>query len=112
MKTHLIKERTIQDYMKLHASSKPSFVAWIQLVKNANWNNLNDIKKTFSSASLLGNGTNRVIFDIAGNNHRMICDVYFSTEVETCTLFVKWIGTHAQYDLLCAKNQQYTIDIY
>jgi mRNA interferase HigB len=34
----------------------------------ADWNEPGDISETFRSADLLGNGSNRVVFDIAGNN--------------------------------------------
>jgi mRNA interferase HigB len=63
---------------------------------------------TFPTADLLGNGSNRVVFDIGGNNYRMICSYYFSSS--TVHLFVKWIGTHSDYDKLCKERKQYTID--
>ena len=65
---------------------------------------------TFGSADLLGNGSNRVVFDIGGNNYRMICKYQFlESEVR---LYIKWIGTHAQYTKLCNNNNQYNINIY
>ena len=54
--------------------------------------------ETFPSADLLGDGTEKVIFDIGGNNYRIICKYWFSRD--DVHLYVKWIGTHAEYDKL------------
>lgn len=79
---------------------------------NADWDKPNDIKYTFASADLLGKGSSRAIFNIGGNKHRIICSYYFNEEIDTAIFFVKWIGTHAEYDKLCAENMQYTINIF
>ena len=69
-----------------------------------------DILDTFCSVDLLGKGYNRVVFDIGGNNYRMIGQYAFGeTEVH---LFVCWIGTHAEYDKLCKDNKQYSVNVY
>ncbi len=40
----------------------------------------------------------------------MICKYAFGEK--QVHLFVLWIGTHAEYDKLCKKGEQYTINIY
>jgi mRNA interferase HigB len=79
-------------------------------MKNADWEKPPDMQATFRRADLLGKSSNRVVFDIAGNNYRMICKYAFGDK--QVHLFVCWIGTHAQYDELCDKNEQYTVSIY
>ena len=69
-----------------------------------------DIHKTFNSADLLGNGSDRVVFDIAGNNYRLICKYWFGHS--KVHLYIKWIGTHADYTELCNRNNQYSVDHY
>ena len=76
----------------------------------ADWTEPGDITKTFGSADLLGNGSDRVVFDIAGNNYRMICKYHFA--VTRVHLYIKWIGTHAEYTKLCDANKQYTVNSY
>lgn len=110
MKVHLIKLQTIEAYAIRNASSKASFNDWINKVRYADWNIPSDIAATFGSADLLGNGSNRVVFDIGGNNFRMICEYHFGTR--QVHLYINWIGTHAEYDKLCNDNKQYTIDKY
>jgi mRNA interferase HigB len=107
MKVHLIKEKTIRDYVDANKNSKVSFIEWITKIKLADWHTPEDILETFATADFLGNGSFRIIFDIAGNSYRMICKYYFG-EIKI-RLYVCWIGTHAEYDKLCKKNKQYTI---
>ena len=110
MKIHLIKEKTIRNYVLDNVGSKIPFEEWLFKLKNANWNKPGDIKNTFGSADLLGKSSSRVVFDIGGNNYRMICMYAFGeTEVH---LFVCWLGTHADYDKLCDDNKQYSINVY
>lgn len=110
MRVHLIKKQTVIDYALGHSNSIAAFNYWLETVKFADWNSPGEIKSTFGSVDVLGNDSNRVIFDIGGGNYRMICKYMFGkTKIH---LFVSWIGTHAEYDKLCAKNEQYTISIY
>jgi mRNA interferase HigB len=107
LKVHLIKEKTIRDYIAVNSNSKVSFVEWLTKVKFADWETPENILDTFSTADFLGKSSCRVIFDIAGNNYRMICKYYFGET--NIRLYVCWIGTHAEYDKLCKQNKQYTI---
>ncbi|HEY4061217.1 MAG TPA: type II toxin-antitoxin system HigB family toxin [Puia sp.] len=110
MKVHLIKRETIEAYMVSQARSRPSFEDWLEKIKRADWINPDDIKKTFNSADPLGNGSDRIVFDIAGNNYRMIAKYWFGSS--KIHLYIKWIGTHAEYTALCKKNQHYSVDKY
>ena len=110
MKVHLIKKQSIEKFVLKNANSKSSFGYWLTLCKMADWEDPNDIKATFGSADLLGNGSNRVVFDIGGNNYRMICKYHFGAK--EAHLYILWIGTHAEYTELCKKGEQYTVNIY
>ena len=110
MRIHLIKKQTIEDYCLSHARSKVSFGHWLEILKGVDWSRPGDIKKTFASSDLLGKSSDRVVFDIGGNNYRMICKYAFGKKL--VHLFVCWIGAHAEYDKLCDKNEQYTVNNY
>ena len=110
MRVHLIRKETIEDYARSNAQSKTPFSIWLTAIKFADWNNPEDIKETFAVADIVGEGTNRVIFNIGGNNYRMICKYAFGEK--QVHLFVLWIGTHAEYDKLCKKGEQYTINMF
>lgn len=110
MKVHLIKKQTIEDYVAGHAASKSSFAYWLSSLKYAEWDVPDDIQSTFGSADLLLNGSNRVVFNIGGNNYRIICKYSFGEK--QVHLFICWIGTHADYTKICKAGSQYTINIY
>lgn len=110
MKVHLIRKDTIEGFVKQNAQSKLSFTEWLAKIKYANWAKASDIKNTFPSADILGNGSSRVVFDIGGNNYRMICKYAFGeSEVH---VFICWIGTHAAYNKLCGAGEQFTVSNY
>jgi len=110
MRVHLIKKQSVEDYILKSAINKPSFEIWFSLLKRADWNLPSDMIMTFNSADILGKGSDRVVFNIGGNNIRLICKYHFgNTKVH---LFVKWVGSHAQYTKLCNEKKQYDISLY
>ena len=110
MKVHLIKGKTIREYVAKNSTARASFEDWLSKVKLADRDKPDDIKRTFPATDFLGNGSYRVIFDIAGNQYRMICKYSFGDV--SMRLYVCWIGSHGKYDRLCRKNEQFTIFNY
>ena len=110
MKVHLIKIQSLLNYTKNNSQSKSPLNNWISVLKYASWQKPSDILNTYNTADILGNNTNRVVFNIGGNNYRLICKYMFGAK--KVHLFVKWIGTHAEYTKLCDKNEQYSTDLY
>ncbi|MFN5334282.1 MAG: type II toxin-antitoxin system HigB family toxin [Bacteroidota bacterium] len=110
MKINLIKRKTLEDFAQQHARSRNALSIFLTIIKMADWSTTEDISESFGSADLLGNGSNRVVFDIAGNHYRMICAYHFGSEM--IHLYIKWMGTHAEYSKLCNQNKQFTINKY
>ena len=110
MRVHLIRKETIEEFALQNAQSRTSVKEWLTKVKYADWVIPADIQACFRSADLLGKGSNRVVFNIAGNNYRLLCKYAFGES--RIHLFVCWLGTHAAYDELCKNNEQYSISIY
>jgi mRNA interferase HigB len=110
MKVRLIKKSTIQNYIYRNKAGYISFNGWMDKLKLADWRLPSDIRNHFKGSDLLGRGSNRVIFDIGGNDYRMICKYQFCrNEVR---LYVCWIGTHDDYDKLCSFNMQFHVNYY
>jgi len=107
VKIHLIKERTVYDYIESKPESMAGFTNWLRVLNVSRWDEPNDILRSFVHADILGKGSNRVIFNIGGNKFRCICSYSFGDNF--VHLFINWMGTHADYDKLCDKNLQYTI---
>jgi len=110
MRIHLIKKNTIESFAFKHPDAATGLNTWISRLQKADWNIPGNISETFNSADLLGNSSDRVVFNIAGNNFRMICKYEFG--IHRVHLYVKWIGNHRDYSRLCEENKQYSINIY
>jgi len=57
-----------------------------------------DIKAKYRSASILKN--RRVVFNIKGNDYRLVVAVAYRFGA----VYIKFIGTHAQYDAIDAET--------
>ena len=110
MKVHLIKKETIEEYAIKNARSRPTLEDWLEKLKHADWIIPSDMQKTFGAEDLLGNNSKRIVFNIGGNNYRMICKYAFGDK--QVHLFICWMGTHAEYTKLCNNNKQFIISIY
>lgn len=77
---------------------------WQQIVSKAFWRNPNELKQTYALASILQNG--RVVFNIKGNSYRLITDVNY----ENNAVYIKWFGTHVDYDRIDAQTVEYHAD--
>lgn len=76
--------------------------SWHDEVANAQWKSPHDVKAHFGNASTLGN--NRVVFNIGGNKYRLIVEIQYRVGI----VWVKFIGTHSQYDEIDAE----TVNVY
>lgn len=110
MRVQLISKRILEKYSAKHNQSKAPLQNWLEKIKSADWQHPGDIIFTFNNANVLGKRSNRVVFNIGGNKYRIICAYHFgNTKVR---LFIKWIGTHAEYSKLCISGKQYKIESY
>ena len=80
------------------SNSETSLRAWYHEVKRAEWNNSNEIKNQFQSASVIGNG--RIVFNIRGNSIRLLVAFDFERQIA----FVRFIGSHKEYDKIDVKE--------
>ncbi|MBA3683793.1 MAG: type II toxin-antitoxin system HigB family toxin [Planctomycetes bacterium] len=71
---------------------------WYRLASRATWRNPNQVKATLGNASVINR--ERVVFNIAGNKHRLVVAVDYQRQA----LFIKFIGTHAEYDRIDAAT--------
>lgn len=73
--------------------SEQPLKAWHAVVAAASWRHFADVRAQFGSASAVGE---RVIFNIAGNKYRVVTYINY----EFHTLYVRFVGTHGEYDRL------------
>ncbi len=91
------RKKLIEHYEK-HSTSKIALEDWYQKVSKAKWINLNQLKNDFLSADYIGN--NRVVFNIKGNDYRLVAIIIYISQ----KVYVRWIGTHAEYDKINAEE--------
>lgn len=91
---------TLRDFWEKpeYEDSKGALDAWYREAKQSEWASPVDIKAQYRNASILKGG--RVVFNIAGNKYRLIVSINFITQV----VFIKFIGTHNQYDRINAET--------
>jgi mRNA interferase HigB len=65
---------------------------------HAQWRTPQDIKARYASASCVS--ANRVVFNMKGNDYRLVVAVAYRFSA----LYVKFVGTHAQYDAIDAAT--------
>ena len=90
----IISKKTLKDFYEQskYLDSKSSLEAWHKEVLKLDWENPNEIKDMYRSASIIGN--EKVVFNIAGNKYRLIVTINYYAKI----VFIKFIGTHKQYD--------------
>ena len=94
----VIAKSTLREFWKKHADSEQQLKSWFRETEKTSWETINDLKKDYPKASILKD--NRIVFDIKGNNYRLI--VKFNFEYQIC--WIRFIGTHAEYDKIDANN--------
>ncbi len=99
----IVKERTLTEYCKLnrYKQAEESIKAWIFEVRFSTWNNANELKLKYGNASIIN--SKRVVFNIKGNDYRLIVDIEYKLKV----VFIVWFGTHKEYDRIDAKTVNY-----
>ena len=70
-------------------------------VKFSTWKNTNEPKAKYSNAGIIS--SKRVVFNIKGNDYRLIVDVEYKLKI----VFIVWFGTHKEYDKIDAKKVNY-----
>lgn len=91
---NIISQRTLREHWERsgRGDSEQALKAWYQEVLKANWENPNDVKAKYLSASIVAN--NRVVFNICGNKYRLVAKINYVNQ----WVFIRFIGTHKEYD--------------
>jgi mRNA interferase HigB len=86
----------LREFWEKHPQSEMPLRSWYADACHADWRTPADIKATHRNASFVG--SNRVIFNIKGNDYRLIVAVHYNRGM----LYIRFVGTHAEYDAINA----------
>ncbi|MCF2488529.1 type II toxin-antitoxin system HigB family toxin [Dyadobacter sp. CY347] len=88
----IIKQRTLHNYCVKYPGAKTAIAEWADKTELADWANFMDVKSVFNSVDYVGD--NRFVFNIKGNQYRMVAMIFFSVR----TVYIRWFGSHSEYD--------------
>ncbi|WP_338409571.1 type II toxin-antitoxin system HigB family toxin [uncultured Flavobacterium sp.] len=88
----IITYKRIQEFSEKHSDSKIPLNVWYYTTNAKSWKKLSDIKQDFNSVDYVGN--NRYVFNIKGNDYRLIAIISFNAQ----KVYIRFIGTHAAYN--------------
>ncbi|MEZ4768709.1 MAG: type II toxin-antitoxin system HigB family toxin [Caldilineales bacterium] len=94
----VIAIRTLRQFWEKHQPAQEAIKAWYAEARKAEWRTPQDIRERYPSADILPG--NRVVFNIKGNHYRLIVRIHYNTGI----VFVRFIGTHAEYERVDAET--------
>ena len=87
----VISRRALQEFAAAHADAEGPLDAWYRVAKGADWDSIQDVRKTFPHADFVAPYT---VFNIKGNTYRLVVLIRYPYR----TIFIKHVLTHAEYD--------------
>ncbi len=80
---------------------KSALDSWFQEVRRAAWKNSSEVKASYAHASIVG--ADRIVFNLKGNAYRLVAAIDYRRGI----VFIKWLGTHKEYDAIDVRAVQY-----
>jgi mRNA interferase HigB len=103
----IIARKTLKQFverLKSHKDQravKSALDSWFHEAQQADWKGPADVVKSYANASIVG--SDRVVFNIKGNDYRLVVAINYHLQIT----FIKWIGSHADYDEIDVKTVPY-----
>lgn len=83
---------TLRDFWDKHPDAEQPLKEWYVKTCRANWKSLTDMRNDFNSVDYIGN--QRYVFNIKGNNYRLVVAVKFTPGL----VYIRFVGSHDEYD--------------
>lgn len=87
----IINESELHSFALKHPKARSPLNNWLVVTCAATWKTFIELKNTFGSADYV---QNLVIFDIGGNNYRLIASIDFAKQ----RIYILDVLTHDQYN--------------
>ncbi len=94
----VISKKTLREFWIVNPETEEQLKSWYKEASNAKWITPNEIKQQYGSASILKES--RVVFNVCGNKYRLIVEINYERQ----WLFIRFIGTHKEYDKVDANT--------
>jgi mRNA interferase HigB len=97
-RVRVIAKSTLRSFWTKHSDCEEQLKSWCKEAEEAAYKSPRDIKRDYPSASFLND--NRVVFNIKGNNCRLVVRINFDYGI----VWIRFVGTHSQYDKIDAAK--------
>lgn len=87
----LISNKALREYAGTHPDAGSSLLGWRRVVERGQFGSFAELRRSFRAVDKVGE---YFVFNIGGNNHRLIAAIHFNTQI----LYVRAVMTHAEYD--------------
>jgi mRNA interferase HigB len=94
----IFAKSTLRIFWENHPDSEQYLKTWFDTAMNSSWKSPNEVKQNYANASILKDG--RVVFNIKGNSYRLVVKLNFEKQ----WIFIRFIGTHEEYDKIDANT--------
>ncbi|WP_034998496.1 type II toxin-antitoxin system HigB family toxin [Beijerinckia mobilis] len=94
----IIAINTLTAYAEQHPETAMALAHWRQVARRSAWKSPMEVIASFGKAKVISE--DRIRFEVAGGNYRLIVAFDFLRQIA----FIKFIGTHAEYDAIDAKT--------
>lgn len=98
---NIINRKTIIYYTNKYPNAKNQLLIWYNEILKEDFDNFNELKEMFGNASIVN--SQRVVFNIKGNDFRLIVSINFRRKA----CYTIWFGTHKEYDKINAATIKY-----
>jgi len=94
----IFAKSALREFWEKHPDSEQYLKTWYDTAKNSDWKNPNEVKQSYSNASILKDS--RIVFNIKGNSYRLVAKFNFEKQ----WIFIRFIGTNPEYDKIDANK--------
>ena len=88
---HLISRKKLKEAAGSYPDVESALDAWFRIAKRSRWQDLTEVRKTFSTADAVDKWT---VFNIKGNKYRLITEINYRYQ----RVYIRHVLTHAEYD--------------
>jgi mRNA interferase HigB len=93
----MVSVKALRDFWSSgHARAESPLMDWYKAAKAAEWDSIDDVRKTFPSADggiKVKSGSLVTVFNIGGNSYRLVAAIHYNTR----KVFILRVMSHPEY---------------
>ena len=92
----LISFRQIRAWSRKYPDARAALHRWYTIAEESEWNDIQEVRRIFPTADAVGVRSGRIttVFNIRGNNYRLITAIHYNTK----RIYLLRFLTHGEYD--------------